>query len=351
MASMERNLILGSSPSPMARAKLAREVNVWTRKGYDVVCHNLPCPVQGAWAVKALNGWGGMFWGEEQGQLKRYCFDCRGVRIQQLLKEENQAGNNGTAEYQSLSPERWAKETAAQARFGLRLRRVRVAVEGDYPLRQALAAACRAAGGQVEHRWRPGIPAFRMDRGGFCLTARDERGAEVDSGQLLAVLTLIEMEQGSGSVALPPWSSQSARLVAAGFRGEVLELDQDGTQAADCYAAQPWLREAPSAAVRILFRMAASGQHLEDLVAKTPRFQTWKREAPLIWEREAVFARLREQGTLKAAGEGFRMHIGQTWLHVRPLGDWRVQVMAEGPDLELAEELCDLCVRRLEKRG
>lgn len=346
---MERKstVVLGSSPSPMARGKLGREVKLWTNRGWNVVCHDLTCPVQGGWAVQELQGVCGVFWGEEAGKLRRYCFDRQGVRKTALPQEMESGGVEGKAEYRTLSPRRWAEETARMARFGLRLRRRTVAVEGEYPLRQGLEQVLRAAGCRLEPRWRPGIPAFGMEQGGFLLTARDERGAVVDSGQLLAVLTLIEMEQGGGVVALPPWTSVSAKLVAAGFRGRVLELDRDGKWGWERYAALPWLREAPSGAARILARMACSGQSLESLVAKTPRFQVWKREIPLHWERERVLKRLEEQGKIQPEGDGFQLHVGQAWLHVRPLNDWRVQVMAEGPDLEAAEELCDLCLRRL----
>ena len=130
------------------------------------------------------------------------------------------------------------------------------------PEDRCLRAALSALGCKLEPAWRPGIPAFHASRGGFTLTAQDERGAVVDPGQLLAVLTLIEMENGAGKAAVPAGASAAVELVAAGYGGTVLRLDRDGDQARALYAAQPWLRQAPSAAVRLCSRMAVSGQSL-----------------------------------------------------------------------------------------
>ena len=175
--------------------------------------------------------------------------------------------------------------------------------------------------------------------------ARDERGAVVDSGPLLGVLTLIEMENGGKKVALPPQCGIAPRLVAAGHGGQVLEWGESGWY--ELYAALPWMRDGSSAAVRICARMAASGQSLEKLVAATPRLQQWKRECRMEWNRERVLERLSAQGKTRVEAQGIRLHAGQSWVHLRPTRDGRVQLLAEGADMEAAEELCDLCVRRL----
>ena len=115
----------------------------------------------------------------------------------------------------------------------------------------------------------------------------------------------------------------------------------------ELYAALPWLREGCGAAVRIWARMAASGQSLEKLVAGTPRFQQWKRECRMEWDHDRVLERLNKQGRTREEILGIQLHVGQSWVHVRPTKDGRIQLLAEGPDMEAAEELCDLCVRRL----
>lgn len=100
------------------------------------------------------------------------------------------------------------------------------------------------------------------------------------------------MENGGGKVAVPAGASAAVELVAAGCGGTVLRLDRDGDQARELYAAQPWLRQAPAAAVRVCSRMAVSGQKLEVLAAKTPRFSAWRREVSLASDRGRVMQAL-----------------------------------------------------------
>ncbi|MDE6897950.1 MAG: hypothetical protein K2P16_01665, partial [Lawsonibacter sp.] len=207
--------------------------------------------------------------------------------------------------------------------------------------------ALSALGCRLEKSWRPGIIAFQAQRGGFFLTAQDERGAVVDPGQLLALTVLIEMENGCGKVAVPPGASAAVELVAAGYGGTVLRLDRDGDQARTLYAAQPWMRQAPAAALRICARMAVSGQKLESLVSKTPRFSSWRREVPLSSDRGRVMRALaRDQGR-SPVGEGLRMRTGSGWVYLTPAARRSaLRILAEGPDLELAAELCDFYASR-----
>jgi mannose-1-phosphate guanylyltransferase/phosphomannomutase len=222
------------------------------------------------------------------------------------------------------------------------LKRVTVAVEGEEPENRALRQALAALGCHLEAQWRPGIPAFQSSHGGFRLTARDERGTLLDSGQLLALVCLIEMENGGGRVAVPPGSSAAVELVAAGYGGTVFRLDRDGPSARQLYANLPWLREAPSAAIRICSRMGASGQTLAGLISKTPRFSVWKREVPLTADRGQVMQVLARTQNRQPRGEGLRLHTGGGWVYLAPLTRRAaLRVMAEGPDLELAAELCD----------
>jgi mannose-1-phosphate guanylyltransferase/phosphomannomutase len=248
-----------------------------------------------------------------------------------------------------LTAHRWAAEIANHASLGHKaFKRVSVAIEGDEPENRALRQALAALGCHVEAQWRPGIPAFQGAHGGFRLTARDERGTLLDSGQILALTALIEMENGGGQVAVPPGSSAAVELVAAGYRGTVLRLDRDGPSARQLYAALPWMREAPSAAVRICSRMGASGQTLTDLISKTPRFSVWKREVPLTADRGQVMQTLARAQDRQPRGEGLRLHTGGGWVYLVPLARRAaLQVMAEGPDLELAAELCDFYAGRV----
>ena len=163
-----------------------------------------------------------------------------------------------------------------------------------------------------------------------------------DSGQLLTLVTLIEMENGSGKVAVPAGATAAVDLVAAGYGGRVLRLERDGPQAQTLYAQRPWLWAAPSAAARICARMGVSGQRLETLISKTPRFCAWKREVPLTAQRAQVMEALARSCGRPLRGEGLRLRTGGGWVWLAPLARRSaLRVVAEGPDLELAAELCD----------
>lgn len=79
------------------------------------------------------------------------------------------------------------------------------------------------------------------------------------------MVSLIEMENGGGVIALPACRAAGAALAAAGCGGQVLTLERDGERARRLYAARPWLWSAPAAAGRICARMAASGERLSTL--------------------------------------------------------------------------------------
>ena len=158
------------------------------------------------------------------------------------------------------------------------------------------------------------------------------------------------MENGSGRVCVPAGASAAVDLVAAGYSGTVLRLDRDGAQARELYAAQPWLWSAPSAAVRICSRMGVSGQKLEALMSKTPRFSSWKREVPLTADRGRVMQALARERACTASGEGLRLRTGGGWVYLVPLTRRSaLRVVAEGPDLEVAAELCDFYAGRAEE--
>jgi len=328
--------------------------------GGDALTHSLPAPVQGAGAAVRFRLPASLFVEESGGTVYLHLFGPDGLPLGRarerklehaLLQGElrrARSGQVGRLRQLELSPEQWAKGTVEMS--ALRrpaLRRVTAAVGDATPEDRALRAALTALGCKLEEEWRPGIPAFRAERGGFALTAQDERGTVVDSGQLLAVLALIEMENGSGKVAVPPEASAAVELVAAGYGGTVLRLDRDGDQAWELYAGQPWLRRAPDAAVRICARMAVSGQKLEALVAKTPRFSSWRREVPLSSDRGQVMQALAREHARQPAGEGLRMRTGSGWVYLTPLARRSaLRITAEGPDLELAAELCDFYAGR-----
>lgn len=356
----EGRLGIGCSPTPgagmLARAAAAGAAAA----GGEVLTHALSSPVQGAGAAVFCELPLSLFVEESGGIVYLHFFNKDGLPLgrarerkleQALLQGElrrvrgGQVGRMGQLE---LTEEEWARRTAEEARLRRpALRRLTVAVGDATPEDRALRRALSALGCKLEKEWRPGVPAFHAGHGGFTLTAQDERGAVLDGGQLLALLVLIEMENGGGKAAVPAGASAAVELVAAGYGGTVLRLDRDGDQAAALYAAQPWLRQAPAAAVRICSRMAVSGQKLEVLAAKTPRFSAWRREVSITSDRGRVMQALAREHARIPSGEGLRMRTGNGWVYLTPMARRSaLRVMAEGPDLELAAELCDFYAGR-----
>jgi len=351
---------LGCSNTPAARM-LARAAAVGVAAaGGGAVTHAMECPVQGAWAA-GRHGWPvSLFVEEAEEAFYLHLFDRQGLHLDRERERELeqsiskipldwvQARMVGELRRSTLSLRQWAVETAAAAALGHpSLQRVALAAEGDDPEQQAVREALLALGCHVEERWRPGIPAFQADRGGFRLRARDEQGALLEPGQVLTIAALVEMENGGGRVAVPASASAAVDVVAAGYNGTVLRLDRDGQAARDLYAALPWLWSAPAAAVRICSRMAVSGQRLETLAGKIPRFHLWQREVPLETDRSQILERLaREQGNLPR-GEGLRLRHGGGWIWIAPARRAFIRVMAEDEDMETAAELCDFYAGRI----
>ena len=346
---------LGCTSVPRAAALLRAAADGVAAAGGLCMYHNLSCPVQGAWAGRRAGLDVSLFLEAEGTRLRLYCFDWLGRLGGEIAetsrKPPGESEEKDGTRLTAATWENWAAETAARASLGRPLlRRVRAAVGQDSPGDRALRAALSAMGCRLEERWRPGIPAFSAGRGGLRLTAQDEKGALLDPGQLLALVTLIEMENGGGRVAVPPGATAAVDLVAAGYSGTVLRLDRDGAEARELYASLPWLWSAPDAAARICARMAVSGQRLEALMAKTPRFSAWEREVPLSQNGERVLRILAREGRCTREGAGLRLRTGDGWVHLVPLARRSaLRVVAEGPDLELAAELCDFFARRAEQ--
>ena len=347
---------IGSSSTLGARMLARAAAAGVSAAGAECLIHCLDCPVQGADGAVYYGLPRSLFIEETEGVVYLHLFDSQGLPLERgaarklehaLLQGELRrvhGGRVGRIQRADLSQEQWAARTAELARLHHpALLRVTAAVGSATPEDRCLRAALSALGCKLEEQWRPGIPAFRAERGGFRLTAQDERGAVVEPGQLLALAALIEMENGSGEVAVPAQASAAVELVAAGYDGTVLRLDRDGERARTLYAAQPWLRQAPSAAVRICSRMGVSGQSLESLIAKTPRFSSRKREVPLTADRGRVMQALAREYDRQSGGEGLRLRAGGGWVYLTPLARRSaLRVVAEGPDLEIAAELCDL---------
>lgn len=347
---------LGCSDRPGARMLARAAVAGVAAAGGRPLTHGLECPVQGAWLARRQDLPVSLFVEEgDGGQVYLHLFDALGLpleRERQRRLEHTLARGDffrargdrvGRLERLEVTPEQVGEAVARQASLGhAPLRRVCAAVGKDTAEDRAVREALLALGCHLEEQWRPGIPAFFASHGGFRLMARDERGALLDSGQLLTLAVLIEMENGLGRAAVPQQATAAVELVAAGYSGTILRLGRDGGEARRLYAEQPWLWSAPSAAARICARMGTAAQSLETLVSKTPRFSAWKREVPLSANRGAVMEALARERGCTPQGDGLRLRSGEGWVYLAPLARRSaLRVVAEGPDLELAAELCD----------
>ena len=254
------------------------------------------------------------------------------------------AGRIGVCEHLDARLRDYAQDAAVRCAVRRTIgHTVRAAVDGKTPEDRAVRAALEAAGVQVTPRWEKGIPLFHADHGGLRLTARDEQGATLSDGQLLAAIALIEMENGGGCLAVPDEAGAAIELVASGYGGTVLRLGRDGAAARELYRDLPWLRDAAFAATRLCARMSADGERLERLCAKTPHFVSWKREVPLRRDRGEIMRELAEQtGRENAVGNGLRVHVRGGWVYFVPLSRRSaLRVIAESQDIEAAAELCD----------
>lgn len=125
------------------------------------------------------------------------------------------------------------------------------------------------------------MPGFAAEYGGLRLAAWDEEGTVLPPERVLALVSLIELENGGGRVALPAGAPEAVRALAAVRGGEVLALDRDGLEAEEVYAALPWLRDGIFAAVRLCAVWARPGERLSTLAGRVPKFVVLRREVPL----------------------------------------------------------------------
>lgn len=356
----EGPLCLGGNNTPYIRMLLRSGAAGGAAAGNRVTVHTLASPVQGGWALRKNQADRGLFLeGRGRDYVRVWVLDQWSLPAEEeyLLRLEGQLEENalfkvrdsqiGTLAVTPLTAAQWAKDIVAQAALPHpALRRLTVAVEGPCPANTGLILALQTLGCRVEGQWRKGIPCFSALRGGFALQARDEQGSLISPDQLLTLAVLLEMEQGSGKVTLPPDATAAAVLVAMGHNGRIEYLSgQEEDPARPRYAGQPWLWSAPGAAVRICSRMRTAGQRLDDLLNKIPRFGRHSRDIPFAAGQSRAATLLADRSFTPLPGGGSRMRTESGWLSLFPRAA-SLRITAEGPDLELAAELCSRYTHR-----
>ncbi len=324
--------------------------------GGQVVFHRLQSPAQASWLVDRQQMELSLFVEQEGERCYLHLVGAEGLPLprgtQRKLEQGLRLGEvvrvaaQGLGGMSSLAvrPQDYARDVAHRTPlYRIPLHAVTVAVTGETAGDNALRQALTAVGCTVLTGWRHGVPSFSVTHGGMRLVAREESGAEIEGGQLLALVTLIEMENGEGRVAVPPSATAAVELVGAGFGGTVLRLGRDGREAEQLYRSLPWLRDGVFACVRIASRMAMTGEGLCDLLKKIPRLTTQRREVPVRGGRGQVMEGLvGEDDQRNSGGEGVRFHTRGGWVYLAPLSRREaLQVVAEGVDMEVSAQLCD----------
>ena len=353
-------LCLGGNNTPFIRMLLRGAAAGGAAAGNRVTVHTFPSPVQGGWALRKNQADRGLFLeSRDQNYLRIWVLDQWGLPANEdhLLYLENRiqteslfkVGDSqiGLLASTPLTATQWADEVVNEASLSHPMfRHLTVAVEGPSPSNAALTQALQTLGCRVEKHWRPGIPSFSSLWGGFSLQARDEQGALISPNQLLTLQVLLEMEHGKGNVTLPVDTTAAATLVAMGYNGQIEYLTgKDKDPAWPHYAAQPWLWSAPSAAVRICARMRTSGQSLVALLRKIPRFDRHSRDIPFAGGQTQAAVLLAGKSFTSLPGGGSRIRTESGWVSLFPRSA-ALRITAEGPDLELAAELCSQYAHR-----
>lgn len=347
-----------------AQMLLRSAVSGITAGGATALCHEMECAAQAAWLAEHCQLPASLFIQQDGPRIYLHLFDDTGLplgrqrqhRLEQAMLHgpvcQQSPGQVGSCEQMSTGLRDYARDGARRCALGRgRHRLPRVAVEGSGPEARALRAVLEEMGCVVVEQWRRGIPAFRADYGGLRLSARDESGSLLSPRQLLAMVVLVELEQGAGTAAVPEDSGAAVDLIARGCGKRVLRLGRDGEEAGRLYRSQPWLRDAAFAAARLCSRLGRSGERLEQLAAKTPRLCAWRKEVSVTRGRGELMRLMAQRtGEEGQSGIGLRLRTGGGWVYLMPLARRRaVRVLAESADMEIAAELCDLYADKLRR--
>lgn len=359
----EGKIALGRSGGDGA-AMLARALGAGIcAGGGTVLAHDAPCPASACWLGEFYALSLSLFVEQAGDRAYVHCFDRSGMpldgararRLEHRLASGGvrvSASQVGTWERLAGVHRAWVTDAFRRLRPSPSLTAPpAVALPGESPWDQAAADLLERLGCRVLRQETPDVPVLCAAHGGFYLQAVDETGRCAAPEQMLALLALLELEQGK-NVAVPAAASAVLEQAAERCGAQVLRLGRD-RDAARLYLAQPWLRDALFAAGRLAVYMGRTGIRLAELLDKVPPFERRRREVPLHRDRGEVMEEF--TGAFRRAepaGAGVRLSAGSGWVYVAPLvRRSAVQVIAEGTDAEVAEELCGFYeneIRRLD---
>ena len=184
----EKKVGIGCSQTPGARM-LARAAAVGVAAvGGDAVAHSLDSPVQGAGVGVMLDLPVSLFVEEQGGEVYLHIFDQNGLapdperreKLEKTLRRGGlplaRSGRVGQLMSGELSSRDWGLWVARRAGLSRpALRRLTVAVGRETAEDRAVREALASLGCILEEQWRPGIPAFRGEKGAFGWWLRTKR--------------------------------------------------------------------------------------------------------------------------------------------------------------------------------
>lgn len=328
--------------------------------GGEALVHDGSCPSAGAWAAGRYAMPVSLFVQQEGERIFLHFFDSRGLSLslgrQRRLEWAVRRGELrrapiwgvGAWEYLSGIPAAYAADAARLARYTRTpTTPVAVSVAGEGEADRVMAAALEELGCVVIRKQTAGVPAFAAEYGGLRLAAWNEDGEPVPPDQILALVSLIELENGGGRIALPQGAPEAIRTLAGDRHGEVLTLARDGKRAEELYVSLPWLRDAVFAAARICARLGQTGERLSVLTGKTPRFVVLRREIPLKKSRGEIMQALAGE-TGEQTEEGLRILNQESAVWLVPMSRRAsLRVAVEAASAETAAELCDFYTRKI----
>lgn len=243
--------------------------------------------------------------------------------------------------------------TAAALRtcgMGQKKAQVKLSVLGDAPESKALGRILSAFGCHLEEA-AYGIPVFELYNGGTRLRAKDENGNKVNWEDFLCILATIEMEMGSGGVAVPFEAPVVIDTIAQNFGKKVLRIGRD-SDSEQIYLSQPWMWDGIFAVVRVVAGMSATGNTLMTLAHKVPDFSTATREVVLSGKRGEIMRQLSCSCEFsRDGGPGLWYCTENGCARVRPVIDREALIItAECATMEAAEDMCG-CIRDIIERS
>lgn len=233
--------------------------------------------------------------------------------------------------------------------MGMEKASVKLSVLGDTPESRTLCKILTAFGCElVEASY--GVPVLDLYNGGTRLRAKDENGNEVKWEHIICIMTLIEMEFGSGRVAVPFEAPKVIDEIVGKYGNKALRVGRD-SEALEMYVSQPWLRDGVFAAVRLVAAMAMSKNSFMDLAHKVPNFSTTTREVVLNGKRGEIMRKLSNSCEFsRDGGPGLWYSSEAGCARVRPVVDREALIItAECASMEAAEEMCG-CIRDIIER-